>query len=100
VCDAFDRAWREGGRPRLEDFLARAPEQARQYLLCELLRIELEYRRGLDWKPGLSRPIFPSPAVTRKDVCAGSLHPKPVSIPRARKDVFTVAKHLFSTSAW
>jgi WD40 repeat protein/tRNA A-37 threonylcarbamoyl transferase component Bud32 len=44
VCDAFDRAWREGGRPRLEDFLAQHPEPVRSYLLRALLRIELEYR--------------------------------------------------------
>jgi serine/threonine protein kinase len=62
VCDTFDRAWREGGRPRLEDFLTRAPEQARPHLLCELLGIELEYRAGEGPTEAEYRQRFPDHA--------------------------------------
>jgi hypothetical protein len=44
VCDRFERAWKEGGRPRLEDFLPEVREEDRPVLLRELLALELEYR--------------------------------------------------------
>jgi serine/threonine-protein kinase len=44
LCDEFETAWIAGPRPRLEDFLPRAPEQDREALLHELLALELEYR--------------------------------------------------------
>src|SRR5262249_47544351 len=50
---------------------------------------------GLSHAAGLSLPNG-----EEKRACAGSLHPKPVSIPRAWKDVFTEVGHLFSTSGW
>src|SRR3712207_8931228 len=43
LCDRFEAAWREGLRPRAEDFLADRSEehtselQSRQYLVCRLL---------------------------------------------------------------
>jgi eukaryotic-like serine/threonine-protein kinase len=44
-CNAFDAEWHAGRRPRLEDFLGDAAGPVRSYLLRELLRVELEYRR-------------------------------------------------------
>jgi hypothetical protein len=44
ACDAFEAAWRAGGRPRIEDYLGPAPEPERVKLLEELLKVELEYR--------------------------------------------------------
>ena len=46
LCDEFERALKAGGRPRIEDYLARAPETARTLGLKELLGIELEVRQA------------------------------------------------------
>jgi hypothetical protein len=45
VGERFDAAWREGGRPRLEEFLAGAAGSVRTALLRQLLKVELYYRR-------------------------------------------------------
>src|SRR5262249_50809297 len=44
VCDRFERAWKEGERPHLEDFLPEVDAADRSALLGELLALELEYR--------------------------------------------------------
>jgi tetratricopeptide (TPR) repeat protein len=44
VCDAFEEAWKQGGRPAIEDFLHAAGEADLQPLLGELLRLEMECR--------------------------------------------------------
>lgn len=44
VCDAFELAWKEGGRPLLESYLECVPEACRQELLTELLRVEYHWR--------------------------------------------------------
>jgi hypothetical protein len=44
VCDRFERAWKGGDRPRLEDFLPEVAEADRPALLSELIGLELEYR--------------------------------------------------------
>ena len=47
LCTDFDRAWREQSEPpRISEFLTRAANELRPELLRELLRVELEYRRG------------------------------------------------------
>jgi serine/threonine protein kinase len=46
VCTGFEIALRDGGRPRIEDFLAAAGPD-RSALFCELLLLELLYRRRL-----------------------------------------------------
>jgi serine/threonine-protein kinase len=48
VCQRFESGWREGGRPRLEEFLDSVAGPERQALLRELLRVEVEYR----WRAG------------------------------------------------
>ncbi len=45
VCVAFANAWREGKKPRLEDFLKLAPADAHPALFINLLNIEIAARR-------------------------------------------------------
>jgi RNA polymerase sigma factor (sigma-70 family) len=45
VCERFEAALQSGGRPRLEDYLAGAPEPQRTELLHELILLEVEYGR-------------------------------------------------------
>lgn len=51
LCDRFDQELVNGNAPRLEDFLAEAPETARDGVLSELLAMELEYRFQQNEKP-------------------------------------------------
>src|SRR5262245_21707173 len=44
ACDRFEKAWKEGKGPRIEDYLAEAPEPERVPLLRELLALEIELR--------------------------------------------------------
>ncbi len=44
-CDAFERAWRAGQRPKIAGFLSAANRAVRSKLFRELLLVELEYRR-------------------------------------------------------
>jgi serine/threonine-protein kinase len=46
VCNRFEGAWKEGTRPRLEDFLGDWLEPERSALLRELIALEVYYRRG------------------------------------------------------
>jgi hypothetical protein len=41
----FERAWKKGPRPRIEDFLAKVAEPQRPARFRELLRVERELRR-------------------------------------------------------
>ena len=45
AADRFERDWKQGPRPRIEDFLAEVDEARRPLLLEELLRVERELRR-------------------------------------------------------
>ncbi|QEH33202.1 Serine/threonine-protein kinase PknB [Aquisphaera giovannonii] len=44
ACDLFEAAWREGTRPRIEDYLEAVPEPDRSTFLGQLLASELEAR--------------------------------------------------------
>ncbi len=44
VASRFERAWKTGPRPQIEDFLTEAAESQRAPLLTELLRVERELR--------------------------------------------------------
>jgi tRNA A-37 threonylcarbamoyl transferase component Bud32 len=46
AADCFERAWKAGPRPRIEDYLAEAEPELRAALLEELVRVERELRRG------------------------------------------------------
>ena len=45
LVDAFEMAWRAGRRRRITDLLPSVPDQARDFLVLQLLRVELELRR-------------------------------------------------------
>jgi hypothetical protein len=51
AADRFERAWKQGPRPRIEDYLAEVHEQRRPRLLEELLRVECELRRRAGESP-------------------------------------------------
>jgi serine/threonine-protein kinase len=51
ACRRFERAWKAGQRPRLEDYLYQAEKPERQALLRELLILELHYRRRKGERP-------------------------------------------------
>jgi serine/threonine protein kinase len=44
-CDRFEQAWIAGEKPRLGSFLSDVPASAAQFLLRELIAIEMEYAR-------------------------------------------------------
>jgi hypothetical protein len=58
----FERAWKEGSRPRIEDYLSEAAEVNRAPLLDELLRVETELRRRGGERPTVEeyRERFPA----------------------------------------
>jgi predicted ATPase len=45
LCDRFEAAWKAGGRPGLEDYLAGTPDAERAAVAWDLLRVEAHYRR-------------------------------------------------------
>ncbi|MGO9922433.1 MAG: hypothetical protein ACLQIB_48020 [Isosphaeraceae bacterium] len=52
ACDEFEAAWKDGRRPRIEEFLAvDQPRPERLALLRELLNIELFWRKKRDERP-------------------------------------------------
>jgi serine/threonine protein kinase len=61
ISDRFEAAWREGQRPRLEDYLGGSPRSERPALLRVLLELEFELRRqaGEHPTPEEYRPRFP-----------------------------------------
>jgi serine/threonine-protein kinase len=66
ACDGFERQWRSGPRPAIEDYLAEAPEAERLALLRELLALELDLRRGDGEAPGRGEYLerFPEQALS------------------------------------
>jgi WD40 repeat protein len=53
AADRFERAWKTGPRPKIEDYLAEADPALRPALLEELLRVERELRRRGGENPGI-----------------------------------------------
>jgi WD40 repeat protein len=64
ICTRFERAWKRGERPRIEDLLEGAAEPERLALLRELIVLEVELRRGQGEPvaPGAYRDRFPGQA--------------------------------------
>ena len=61
AADRFERAWKQGPRPRIEDYLTEVEEAQRPALLEELLRVEVELRRCDGEEPclgGLRATLF------------------------------------------
>jgi serine/threonine protein kinase len=46
ICDEFERAWREGQRPEIQQYLDRVPSSMTWTLLQELIKLDLFYRSG------------------------------------------------------
>src|SRR5262245_61478420 len=61
VCNRFEKAWRAGQRPQIEDYLVAAAHAACQVFLRELLVLEMAYRRRAGERPAPEeyRPRFP-----------------------------------------
>jgi WD40 repeat protein/serine/threonine protein kinase len=62
VCNRFEAAWKDGSRPRIEDFLGDEPKPARTALLRELVLLEAHYRRtrGEDCRTEEYQSRFPN----------------------------------------
>lgn len=43
-CDRFEAAWKQGPRPRPEDYLIKVPEPERPELLTALIKVDQDYR--------------------------------------------------------
>ncbi len=52
AAERFERAWKQGTRPRIEDYLDEVDESRKPALLEELLRVEIELRRRAGEEPG------------------------------------------------
>jgi serine/threonine-protein kinase len=61
ACESFELAWKEGQRPRIEDYLGDTPEPERSALLRELIALDTYYRQqaGEDPRPEEYRARFP-----------------------------------------
>ena len=53
AAERFERAWKAGPRPRIEDYVTELEEPRRSRLLDELLRVEIELRRQAGEQPSL-----------------------------------------------
>ena len=51
LCDRFERAWRAGDRPKIEDYLVAHDEPEYRVLLEELIRLDVEFRRQAGENP-------------------------------------------------
>ena len=83
AAERFERAWKKGTRPRIEDFLAKEPEPRRPQLLSELIRVERELRAGAGERPTAEeyRCRFPE----HDDVVASVFAPAPTASRRPSK---------------
>jgi serine/threonine protein kinase len=62
LCDVFEADWQAGRRPRIEDYLTRAPEGYHARLIREILGIELHYRSRLGELPAVEEYLARFPA--------------------------------------
>src|SRR4051812_12427315 len=64
ACDRFEKSFRQGRRPRIEDYLVGVEDSERHLLLRELVALEAELRRrhGECPEPGDYRARFPDHA--------------------------------------
>ena len=84
ACDRFERLWRQGGKPRIEEFVDAAAESDRAPLLRELIDLEVELREcgGEHPEPSEYRARFPGDpcvveeALAKSELRAGSGHPR------------------------
>jgi formylglycine-generating enzyme required for sulfatase activity len=82
ICRRFEAAWQAGEQPRIEDYLAEAPPEAREALLRELLALELAYRRqgGVGPSPEEYEGRFPGQTALVREVFATSRDALPTCV--------------------
>ena len=104
VCDRFEQAWRNGERPRIEDYLGLVAEAERHDLLRELILVEAELRKqaGEALSPGEYCERFPGDTLTwlkgpHRGVDFGGQAPLEVMVAGAQDGILTVRRHL---DAW
>jgi hypothetical protein len=81
VCYRFERAWREGRRPRVEDFLDELSGADLGPLLRELVLLEADYRRGAQETPEPNEYLTRFPALDAGWLAAALTPPDP-AVPR------------------
>jgi tetratricopeptide (TPR) repeat protein len=62
ICDRFEDAWKQGQRPRIEDYLGKIGEAGRTALLHHLIKLDIDYRRRAGEDPTAEdyRRLFPT----------------------------------------
>ncbi len=95
AADRFERAWKQGTRPRIEDYLAEVEESQRPALLEELLRVELELRRrdGEEPGPGGLRGSLSAPCRADRAVFGPRPDRSAATGPRHEPDPTTARRH-------
>ena len=81
VCTRFEVAWRDGAKPRIDEFLGDSVEPERTALLTELILLDLDIRRArgesceADWYlsrfPDLDQAWLAEAVTARSTECAG-----------------------------
>ena len=61
LADRFEREFRDGSAPRIEDFLHSEASELRPHLLRELLALELELRRHAEEQPVMAEYLHRFP---------------------------------------
>ena len=69
ICNTFERCWRSGNRPRIEDYLVGIDRKAQAELLKQLLLVELELRRA-EGQHRRSRTIWPGFRIPLSKACS------------------------------
>src|SRR5262249_14226831 len=54
ICMRFEEAWRAGGSPHLEDFVAEVPQADQEALRRKLFGVELDYRLARGDRPSVA----------------------------------------------
>jgi hypothetical protein len=74
LCDAFEAAWQQGQRPRIEDYLGNASGEERDALLRWLIPLDAACRRRYEETPDLRYYLSLSPSLSA-DWLADVVHP-------------------------
>lgn len=65
ICAEFRRQWKEGARPRIESYLEKVPDEARENLFRNLLQAEIRSRRQAEESPSSDEYVNRFPAFKR-----------------------------------
>lgn len=55
ICDNFETSWKNGNRPAISEYVARAAPESQELLLKELVRLDLEYQLKANSEFSISR---------------------------------------------